>query len=131
MSATGTEYSRFPQYISPEGVPFMPSIRVLFLIAAVFCVGGSAQTWTPELQAKLKAVGSPNVSPDGKRVVYTINETVMAADKSEYNTQVWLATTDGRENYQITFGEKSTNNPKFSPDGSMIAFTSNRKDNRF
>ncbi len=108
----------------------MPYIRMFFLIAVAFCIGTPAQTWTPELQAKLKAVGSPNVSPDGKRVVYTINETVMAADKSEYNTQVWMATADGKENYQLTFGEKSSTNPKWSPDGSAIAFTSNRKDNR-
>jgi len=108
----------------------MPSIRALFLLLSIFSLVVAAQSWTPELQAKLKAVGSPNVSPDGKRVVYTINETVMAADKSEYNTQVWLATTDGKENYQITFGDKSSTNPKFSPDGSAIAFTSNRKDNR-
>ena len=102
----------------------MTSIRVLFVLVLALCLGVSAQTWTPELQAKLKAVGSPNVSPDGKRVVYTINETVMAADKSEYNTQVWMATADGKENYQLTFGEKSSTNPKFSPDGSAIAFTS-------
>ena len=111
----------------------MTSIRVLFVLVFALCVGVSAplaQTWTPEFQAKLKVVGSPNVSPDGKRVVYTINETVMAADKSEYNTQIWMATADGKENYQLTFGEKSATNPKFSPDGSAIAFTSNRKDNR-
>ena len=100
------------------------------MLLSVFSIAVSAQTWTPEFQAKLKVVGSPNVSPDGKRVVYTINETVMAADKSEYNTQIWMATADGKENYQLTFGEKSATNPKFSPDGSAIAFTSNRKDNR-
>ncbi|MEQ1762215.1 MAG: S9 family peptidase [Pyrinomonadaceae bacterium] len=110
----------------------MSRFRIVFSIAFLFAsfVNVDAQAWTPELQAKLKAVGSPNVSPDGKRVVYTINETVMAADKSEYNTQVWMATTDGKENYQLTFGDKSSTNPKFSPDGSAIAFTSNRKDNR-
>src|SRR5260370_7361688 len=35
-----------------------------------------------------------------------------------------------KENVQIPFGDKSSTNPKWSPDGNWIAFTSNRKDNR-
>ena len=54
----------------------------------------------------------------------------MTADKSEFVTQIWMASTDGKQNYQITFGDKSSTNPKWSPDGSTIAFTSNRTDNR-
>ena len=54
----------------------------------------------------------------------------MTADKSEFVTQIWLATTDGKENFQLTFNDKSSTNPKWSPDGNWIAFTSNRKDNK-
>ena len=112
----------------------MKMIRCLVLSAAalsLFALAISAQnTWTPEMQVKLKIVGSPDVSPDGKRVVYTVNEPLMTADKSEFVTQIWMATSDGKENYQLTFGDKSSTNPKWSPDGSMIAFTSNRKDNK-
>jgi len=105
-------------------------VFVLFVIVS-FSISVLGQgTWSPEMQVKTRAVGSPRVSPDGKRVVYTISDAVMTADKSEFVTQIWMATTDGKENYQITFGEKSSANPKWSPDGGSIAFTSNRKDNK-
>ena len=98
---------------------------ILFSVVFAFCQG-----WTPEMQINTKAVGSPRISPDGKRVVYTISDAVMTADKSEYVSQIWLATTDGKENYQVTFSDRSSTNPKWSPDSKAIAFTSSRKDNK-
>src|SRR5262249_10431836 len=64
--------------------------------------------WTPELAMKVKAVGGVRVSPDGKKVVYTVNEPVMTAEKSEYLTQIWMANSDGSDANQMTFGEKSS-----------------------
>lgn len=82
--------------------------------------------WTPELSMKVKGVGGVVVSPDGKRVLYTVNEAVMTADKSEYLTQIWTANADGSDAYQMTFGEKSSTMTDWSPDGRWIAFTSAR-----
>jgi dipeptidyl aminopeptidase/acylaminoacyl peptidase len=101
----------------------------------VLFVTATAQTnystlWDPEMQVKLKAVGAPRVSPDSKRMVFTVSDAVMTADKSEYVTQIWMANLDTKQSIQLTFGEKSSTNPKWSPDGNWVAFLSNRKDNR-
>jgi dipeptidyl aminopeptidase/acylaminoacyl peptidase len=108
----------------------MKSLATALTLVVLFVVTANAQTWDPELQLKVKAVGSPRVSPDGKKMVYTVNEAVMTADKSEFVTQIWMADLATKQNIQLTFGDKSSTNPKWSPDGNWIAFTSNRKDNR-
>ncbi|MEO8435189.1 MAG: S9 family peptidase [Pyrinomonadaceae bacterium] len=82
--------------------------------------------WTPELGMKLKNVGTVRVSPDGKRVAYTVAQAVMTPEKSEFVTQVYLANADGSDSYQVTFGEKSSTDPQWSPDSKWLAFASSR-----
>ncbi|MDQ6788158.1 MAG: S9 family peptidase [Acidobacteriota bacterium] len=104
------------------------------LLAVALALTTQAQenttAWTPEMQMKVKTPGAPRVSPDGKRAAYTVGDAVMTADKSEIVTQIYLANVDGGNSLQITFGDKSSTNPKWSPDGNSLAFLSNRKDNR-
>jgi len=108
----------------------MKSLATILVLFVLFTSAAHAQTWTPEMQLKLRAVGAPRVSPDGKRVVYTVSEAVMTPDKSEYVSQLWMANIATRQSTQLTFGDKSSSNPKWSPDGNWIAFTSTRKDNK-
>jgi dipeptidyl aminopeptidase/acylaminoacyl peptidase len=108
----------------------MKALAAAFILVVLFVSAASAQTWDPEMQLKLKVVGTSRVSPDGSRLLYTVNEPVLTADRSEFVTQIWMANIATKQSTQLTFGEKSSGNPKWSPDGKWIAFLSNRKDSK-
>ena len=77
---------------------------------------------------KVAVVGSPRVSPDAARVAYTVAEVKMEKDKEwKTVTQVWVVPAAGGKAMQYTRGDKSSTAPEWSPDGSMLAFLSDRE----
>lgn len=86
----------------------------------------SKTDWTPELMMTMRRVAHVRPSPDAKRVAYSVSEAVMTDDRSEWVSQVWLATADGKQATQVTFGTKSSSNPQWSRDGQWLAFVSDR-----
>jgi dipeptidyl aminopeptidase/acylaminoacyl peptidase len=98
------------------------------LLSAYLCAGiaGAAQLpggpkgWTPELMMQVRRLGDVQPSPDGKRVLFTVTESVMDGDKSEYLTQIHLA--ENGTTRPLTSGEKSASRPKWSKDGKSVAF---------
>jgi dipeptidyl aminopeptidase/acylaminoacyl peptidase len=82
--------------------------------------------WTLEAMMQVQNVANVQVSPDGHRVVFTVTAAIMTDDKSERLTHVHMATIDGSDTRQMTYGDKSCTSPQWSPDGHWIAFTSER-----
>lgn len=102
-------------------------MRILTVL--LICAGTtlySQSVWTPAEMIKFKRLTGAVISPDGKRVAYTVSTPVMDGEKSEFLTHIWIASTDGLSNRQFTFGEKSCTAPQFSPDGQILSFLSPR-----
>jgi dipeptidyl aminopeptidase/acylaminoacyl peptidase len=72
---------------------------------------------------KMHRVAEPEVSPDGKWVVYTIATPDMDANRNASN--IWLVSTESGAPIQLTQSGHDSS-PVWSPDGKMIAFLSSR-----
>jgi dipeptidyl aminopeptidase/acylaminoacyl peptidase len=72
----------------------------------------------------VKTVGDPQISPDGKQVVYVVSEIDRATDKS--NSDLWLVPLAGGEPRRLTSSPGADNSPRWSPDGKSISFLSTR-----
>src|SRR5512143_1073854 len=76
----------------------------------------------------LRSAGSPRISPDGRRIAYTVTETDF--DQDAYITQIWLLDVGSGQAIQLTRAKRSSSGPSWSPDGRWIAFTSSRADDK-
>jgi dipeptidyl aminopeptidase/acylaminoacyl peptidase len=73
---------------------------------------------------RLQFAADPRISPDGKSVVYVRRMADIMSDKRISN--LWVVRLDGSEDRPLTTGTYSDSSPRWSPDGTRIAFISDR-----
>jgi len=75
---------------------------------------------TPEVLLLLGRLSDPQISPDGKQILYGVSWNDMAANRSCRN--LWLCDADGSNPRQLTRFAKSVSNARWSSDGKSIFF---------
>ncbi len=74
---------------------------------------------------ELAWAGDPRISPDGRTVAFVV--TRIDKEQNDYRSAIYLAAADrSTPPRRLTSGEKRDGSPRWSPDGTELAFVSNR-----
>ena len=104
----------------------MQKMTRLALIALVMAAPLAAQKkpFTVEKLLQLHRLSDPQVSPDGRTVLFSVATPDVA--KNARLSQVWVVSIEGDAPRQLTREGTRNERPRWSPDGKRIAFISNR-----
>jgi dipeptidyl aminopeptidase/acylaminoacyl peptidase len=97
---------------------------VLLALALVSVAAQDTRRFTIDDLLKVRRVGDPQISPKGDLVAYTITE--INKDANHGVTQIYVVPLGGGAPRQLTNDEHSSASPRWSPDGSKLAFISAR-----
>ena len=102
--------------------------RTLLILAAfpstLFAQQAGKRAFTPNDWYKLTTLSAPALSPDGARVAFTV-QTINERD-NKYHREVWVVPTSGGDATRFTSPATESSNPRWSPDGKYLLFTSTR-----
>ncbi|MDH5715804.1 MAG: DPP IV N-terminal domain-containing protein, partial [Candidatus Aminicenantes bacterium] len=96
----------------------------LLLIIASISLADEKRPITFNDLISMGRLGDPQVSPDGKLIAYVVTYYDLKTNSS--NSDIWLMPIAGGEPRKLTNSPRGDSQPRWSPDGSQIAFTSTR-----
>jgi len=101
-------------------------LLLLSLSVAAFAQSKRAATGTLDKETfmNMESVSNPEISPDGKQIVFT--RSWIDKVKDERVSNLWIVDVDGTRVRELTNGNWRDSQPVWSPDGKRIAFMSDR-----
>ncbi|CAN5290465.1 S9 family peptidase [soil metagenome] len=85
-----------------------------------------ARKITAEDIHQFRLVADPQVSPHGQKVAYSV--TTIEKEKNDYRSSIFVSAIDGSHQRRLTTADAKDSRPAWSPDGSQLAFLSNRSE---
>jgi acylaminoacyl-peptidase len=99
-------------------------LGLLLCVSVIPDVSGQNDCLTVEGVFNLELVSDPQISHDGKKIVYVRRFADVMTDKRYSN--LWIIGLDGTGPRALTTEKHSDHSPRWSPDGTRVAFISNR-----
>ncbi|MFV2007930.1 MAG: prolyl oligopeptidase family serine peptidase [Longimicrobiales bacterium] len=105
-------------------------LPVCTLLALAAAAQTSAQTAHPPFTSldvfQVEYASDVQIAPDGRRVAYVRNAMSIMRDRRE--GRLWIVNADGSGHRKLTSADRSESSPRWSPDGTRIAFVSGGDD---